>query len=186
MKFSGALLPALILSAGILSGCEYMMPEGFTLAQHRVLVQQGNVLDEKLVRQLRTGMTPEQVRFLMGSPMIQDPFHPDLWKYPYYKEASSADEESELGLISVRFKDNKVSEVRRLLRIDPETEGLDPSLVPEMDESDLDGSRDESGATEEPLAEPEESATDVSAENSERLQLDLEGLAEPEQTPVEY
>jgi len=58
--------------------------------------------------------------------------------------------------------------------------------VPEMDESDLDGSRDESGATEEPLAEPEESATDASAENSERPQLDLEGLAEPEQTPVEY
>ena len=125
------LLPILGLGA-LMSGCNYMLPEGFTLAQHRVQVQQGNVLSEEAVRQLRIGMTTEQVKFLMGSPMAEDAFHKTRWEYPYYKEASSEAEESELGLISIHFEEGKVAKIRRLVRIDPEAEGLDRGLAPEL------------------------------------------------------
>lgn len=46
-------------------------------------VQQGNVIDKKELDQLRAGMTKKQVKFLLGAPIIQDPFHRDRWDYVY-------------------------------------------------------------------------------------------------------
>jgi outer membrane protein assembly factor BamE len=39
-----------------------------------------------MVEKLRVGMTPRQVRYVMGSPMIADPFNPDRWDYLYNLE----------------------------------------------------------------------------------------------------
>ena len=47
---------------------------------HKIDVQQGNAVDPEKVAQLEIGMNKEQVRFLMGSPLINDSFHPDLIK----------------------------------------------------------------------------------------------------------
>ncbi len=51
---------------------------------YRPDVQQGNVITQDMVEQLRPGMTAEQVRFLLGTPMLRDIFHQDRWDYPYY------------------------------------------------------------------------------------------------------
>ena len=52
---------------------------------HRPDVQQGNALDEDRIAQLETGMNPEQVRFLLGDPMLRDPFQGERrWEYVYY------------------------------------------------------------------------------------------------------
>jgi outer membrane protein assembly factor BamE len=67
------LVPALLgLSIG-LAGCVYRMP-----------IQQGNYLDGRAVRQLKVGMTRSQVRYLLGTPMVQDVFNSDRWDYIYY------------------------------------------------------------------------------------------------------
>ena len=50
---------------------------------YRIDVQQGNTLEAKKVAQLKTGMTKRQVQFLLGTPMLQDPFHPSRWDYVY-------------------------------------------------------------------------------------------------------
>jgi len=50
---------------------------------YRIDVQQGNTLDTKIIAQLKEGMTRKQVRFLMGTPLIQDPFHKNRWDYVY-------------------------------------------------------------------------------------------------------
>ncbi len=50
---------------------------------YRIDVQQGNTLDTKIIRHLKVGMNRKQVRFLMGTPLIQDPFHKDRWDYVY-------------------------------------------------------------------------------------------------------
>lgn len=50
---------------------------------YRADVQQGNWITSEQVDRLRTGMTREQVRFLLGSPTLQDVFHADRWDYPY-------------------------------------------------------------------------------------------------------
>ncbi len=51
---------------------------------HKIDVQQGNIVDRATLAELRTGMTKQQVRFLLGNPVINDLFHPDRWDYIYY------------------------------------------------------------------------------------------------------
>lgn len=53
------------------------------LRPYRPNVQQGNIVTKDMVEQLRTGMTREQVRFLLGTPMLTDAFHANRWDYPY-------------------------------------------------------------------------------------------------------
>jgi outer membrane protein assembly factor BamE len=78
------------------SGCVY-----------RVNIQQGNYLEAKAVDQVAVGMTRSQVRFLLGTPMISDLFHPDRWDYLYYyKEGRS--QHVERRLFIVFFADEKV------------------------------------------------------------------------------
>jgi outer membrane protein assembly factor BamE len=50
---------------------------------YRVDVQQGNTLEAEQVNKLKTGMSREQVAFLLGTPVLQDPFHPDRWDYVF-------------------------------------------------------------------------------------------------------
>lgn len=50
---------------------------------YKVDVQQGNTLEADQVQQLRTGMTKQQVLFLLGTPLVQDPFHQQRWDYVY-------------------------------------------------------------------------------------------------------
>jgi outer membrane protein assembly factor BamE len=61
---------------GIASGCIYRMP-----------VQQGNFLKDKELDQVQVGMTRTQVRYLLGTPMVADPFENTRWDYVYtYKQ----------------------------------------------------------------------------------------------------
>jgi len=63
---------ALLASAVLLGGCVY-----------RPDIQQGNLLSVKDVEQVQVGMTRSQVRFLLGTPMVSDPFAPHRWDYVY-------------------------------------------------------------------------------------------------------
>ncbi len=53
---------------------------------YKVDVQQGNVITQDMVDQLRPGMTTQQVRFIMGTPLISDTFNPRRWDYLYSME----------------------------------------------------------------------------------------------------
>ncbi len=50
---------------------------------YRVDVQQGNVVTQKDLNQIHKGMNKEQVRAILGSPLLEDPWHPDQWIYSY-------------------------------------------------------------------------------------------------------
>lgn len=50
---------------------------------YRINVEQGNIITQEMVDQLRPGMTRRQVRFVLGTPLVEDPFHPDRWEYIY-------------------------------------------------------------------------------------------------------
>jgi outer membrane protein assembly factor BamE len=53
---------------------------------YRPDVQQGNWITAEQVSQLQQGMTREQVRFILGTPTLQDIFRTDRWDYPYYNK----------------------------------------------------------------------------------------------------
>ena len=44
-------------------------------------IYQGNLMDQSAVEQLQAGMSKQQVKVLLGSPSIADPFHHDRWDY---------------------------------------------------------------------------------------------------------
>jgi len=51
---------------------------------HRIDIQQGNFLDHEDLERVSVGMTRVQVRALLGTPMVADPFHHGRWDYVYY------------------------------------------------------------------------------------------------------
>ncbi|HCU91189.1 MAG TPA: hypothetical protein DGR97_14655 [Gammaproteobacteria bacterium] len=61
---------------------------------HKIDIQQGNVVTQQMVAQLRLGMDKRKVRFVMGTPIIRDTFHANRWDYIYtfHKGGSNADE----------------------------------------------------------------------------------------------
>src|SRR3569832_2386655 len=48
---------------------------------HQPAVQQGNVLDPEALAQLKPGLSKRQVKFILGDPVLADPFHADRWDY---------------------------------------------------------------------------------------------------------
>ncbi len=50
---------------------------------YKISIPQGNIITQEMVDQLRPGMTKRQVIFVMGTPLIRDPFHQDRWDYIY-------------------------------------------------------------------------------------------------------
>lgn len=158
------------------AGCEYMLPEGIELGQHRVAVQQGNTLTEESIRNLRIDMDAKQVLFLLGTPMVMDSFHPNRWDYPLYVEASETGEKSRLDVVSLYFKGGRLKEVRRLVRIDPEVASIEPG-----GELDVEAEWFEPGDA---LVVDEGSGVEVpAAEAPESEVIEDEAVAEPEQTP---
>lgn len=64
------------------AGCAPM--RNFSLKPYRINIQQGNYLEEDDVDQVQPGMTRSQVRFLLGTPMVEDLFNSERWDYVYY------------------------------------------------------------------------------------------------------
>jgi outer membrane protein assembly factor BamE len=50
---------------------------------YKIAIPQGNVITQDMVDLLRPGMTKRQVSFVMGTPLIRDPFHQDRWDFIY-------------------------------------------------------------------------------------------------------
>ena len=50
---------------------------------YKISIPQGNIITQEMVDQLRPGMTKRQVVFVMGTPLVRDPFHQDRWDYVY-------------------------------------------------------------------------------------------------------
>src|SRR5512145_2593677 len=68
-------IPVLLVACLALSSC-FLKP-------HKIDVQQGNYIDPEAIAKLKPDMTRSQVRFLLGTPLLTDAFHPDRWDYLY-------------------------------------------------------------------------------------------------------
>jgi outer membrane protein assembly factor BamE len=95
-----------ILAVAALSGCASGL-----LSIYKIDVQQGNALKQEAVDQLDVGMKPEQVRFLLGHPMVIDIFQPDRWYYVYYFKPG--DGQPMERRLTVYFNDNEVVRIDR-------------------------------------------------------------------------
>jgi outer membrane protein assembly factor BamE len=100
---AAALLSATLLTAGCGSVTDYL-PK--FMKPYRPDVQQGNVITRDMVEQLRAGMTRDQVKFMLGTPLLTDGFHPDRWDYLYYLNPRRG--ATQRRNLVIYFKDSKL------------------------------------------------------------------------------
>ena len=97
-----------------LGGCSMDL---FTV--YKIDVQQGNALNEKDIARIRPGLTQRQVQFLIGNPLLQDPFHRDRWDYVYYYKPGYG--EPQQARLTLFFDQGKVSRIERAGKfVDPD------------------------------------------------------------------
>ncbi len=96
-----AVMPVLcvVVVAIAIGGCAY-----------RLDVQQGNFVEMDDLNQVREGMTRSQVQFLLGTPLISDPFHADRWDYTYYFRQGRQRQVSR-HWVTVYFEDDRVAQI---------------------------------------------------------------------------
>tara|TARA_B100001750_G_scaffold207850_1_gene186448 strand:- start:133 stop:471 length:339 start_codon:yes stop_codon:yes gene_type:complete len=85
---------------------------------YRIDIQQGNLLEEDIIEQVEIGMTRSQVEFLLGSPMIEDSFHPDRWDYTYYFQQGRSQDIEQRWFI-VYFQGDRVVNLEKNAIIEP-------------------------------------------------------------------
>jgi len=131
----------LLAAATLLVGCVY-----------RPDIQQGNLLSQEDIAQVTAGMTRSQVRFLLGTPMVSDPFAPQRWDYVYRLEYGRKRKISTAHFV-VYFEGDKVTRVETL---DPPDAPVDP-LTKERKKNKQDAAQDvEKAAPAAPAAPPAE------------------------------
>jgi outer membrane protein assembly factor BamE len=92
------------LLAVVLAGCSSWNPLSY-VHPYRMDIQQGNLVTQEMLSQLKPGMSPSQVRFVLGTPLIVDPFHKERWDYIYLLEKN--DKIVERRHITVLFENDK-------------------------------------------------------------------------------
>jgi outer membrane protein assembly factor BamE len=79
---------------------------------HRIDIQQGNFLEAKDIDRVSVGMTRVQVRSLLGTPMVADPFQNSRWDYVYYLKIGRVKQPIQRHFI-VFFEEDKVTRIDR-------------------------------------------------------------------------
>ena len=117
---AAAVLP--LVAAVIVGGCE--MPRAPKLPSlpdlpavpgvYRIDIQQGNVVDDASLDQIEIGMERRKVRFILGTPLLVDPFNQDRWDYFYSLRRGSGTEVTQR--LTLHFVDDRLARVENHLR----------------------------------------------------------------------
>ena len=97
----------LITTLAFGSGCVY-----------RASISQGNLIKQEDLDQVEVGMTRNQVRFLLGTPLVDDPFHAARWDYVYFVRIGR-DPATFKRWVTIEFENDLVVEIREDQELDP-------------------------------------------------------------------
>jgi outer membrane protein assembly factor BamE len=121
---------ALLSAAIVLGGCIY-----------RPNIQQGNLLSVEDVDQVTVGMTRSQVRYLLGTPMVSDPFAPHRWDY-VYRLTHGRPRRTDTAHFLVRFEGDTVVAVEKIDAPEPRAEEIPGKKESAADEDASDAVRE--------------------------------------------
>jgi outer membrane protein assembly factor BamE len=76
---------------------------------YRVEIQQGHIIEEKLLDQVDIGMSKNRIASLLGTPILIDAFSSNTWTYVYNKQEDNKIEKRRLIL---EFKDDKLISIQ--------------------------------------------------------------------------
>jgi outer membrane protein assembly factor BamE len=121
---------AAFLLAALFAGCKSVeVPKLPGVTPYRMVIQQGNFVSDEAIAQLKPGMTKEQVRFVLGTPLVTDIFHADRWDYVFFREMPNGKREQRN--LSVVFQDAKLVRVIGDILPDPNAPKPAPVAKPE-------------------------------------------------------
>jgi outer membrane protein assembly factor BamE len=106
---SRLLIPSLLLLATGLGACSSTPDITSRISPYRIDVRQGNYVTQDMVAKLKPGMSRDQVRFALGTPLVADMFHADRWDYVYRFQPGRG--EAQLRRLIVFFQDGKLVRV---------------------------------------------------------------------------
>lgn len=110
-----------IASFLVLSSCNNIGSMDFP-GVYKISIPQGNIITQEMVDQLRPGMTKRQVIFVMGTPLVRDPYHQDRWDYVYNFQPGGGERGQERLL--VLFQDDQLLQISGDFKpTEPETDG---------------------------------------------------------------
>lgn len=87
----------LCMAIGLLSGCIY-----------RIDIPQGNYLEQKDIDKLQIGMSKEQVKFVLGNPVLIDSFDKNTWNYLYNFTSGKDSDKSLSKRLVLIFEEDKL------------------------------------------------------------------------------
>ncbi len=70
-----------VIAVLLLSACA--MPNFRIPRVHRITIQQGNLVTQDMIDKLKPGMSRKQVAFVLGEPVVKNPFDQSRWDYVY-------------------------------------------------------------------------------------------------------
>ncbi len=88
---------------------------------YRLDIQQGNVVTNEMLDQVELGMGRRQVRFILGTPLLTDPFNQDRWDYLYSLQKGGGDRVQRH--ISLSFENDLLVRIEGDIPTDPTPEG---------------------------------------------------------------
>ncbi len=116
--FSRMTILLVILTSITLAGC---------VRSYRVEIQQGNVISAEQIEKLTPGTSRNEVRFILGTPLIVDPFHAERWDYFYSLDPAKGEQVTKYRL-SIWFENDLVT------RTEVEGAGLPGAIQPDLEE----------------------------------------------------
>jgi outer membrane protein assembly factor BamE len=75
---------------------------------YRIDIPQGNYLEQKNIDKIQVGMTKEQVKFVLGSPVMIDSFDKDTWNYVYRFKSGRSEKLNLQKNFTIKFEDEKL------------------------------------------------------------------------------
>jgi outer membrane protein assembly factor BamE len=75
---------------------------------YRIDIPQGNYLEQKSIDKIQIGMTKEQVKFILGSPVVVDTFNNDTWNYVYRFKSGRSKKLDMQKSFTIKFEDDKL------------------------------------------------------------------------------
>jgi outer membrane protein assembly factor BamE len=130
----------MLTAAALLAGCSAMQPTTDKwlglITPYRIDIMQGNVVTKELAAAVRPGMSREQVRDILGSPLLTSAFHADRWDYVFTLRRQGV--EPQRRSVVAHFKDNKLErldapdlpgETEFVTSVRPKRSGAEPTLA---------------------------------------------------------
>ena len=119
-------IPLLKAALYLIIGASLLVLNG-CVRTYRVEIQQGNVISAEQIEKITPGTSRNEVRFILGTPLIEDPFHAERWDYFYSLNPAKGEMVTKYRL-SVWFESDQV------LQTVVEGAGLPGAIAPDLEE----------------------------------------------------